>query len=698
MSELQNELGNIDAAQLGYEKVLLQSPLEKLSIKSLARIYLQKGRIEDAIALFERLVRADQLSPLADDPDPNNDEEMSGFLPEDDEYRETEEILADPSMGTKKQRMEYEEINMLSELYMELEQYAKAVETIHNGLCGLFDLAPDSISWKDAAQYNSTFPACPSELRGKIGICCLFLGETEAAEGHIAKLFVQGAEYYPEAYFEVGEAYLKLNRSEYALRVFNTIAASGGGSGLVKRKIALCYANLGDYQHALKTCESSNALWLTVVLRREPNDVEIQNQIVILLEKLGDDRRAAQMQRKFLLRREQETLSAQSLQGSVQSTPGEMSPKSQPLFKVKASSGTSKAVDKAARQRRIEEETKTAAENSQLYLHLCAISDRLDKKQGRIEYCHYGAKLVDALSAVEKHFTKPRRKKDELEGMGGNRGAMKRIGFGMMESGFELPIAGHLQDPKFDAEIQGLTLRQWFQVFADFSHAAAVEGRWTDATNSLNTAFAFIPFRADPRLSLEIQLLMVAVAFRAKEYETVSSIVRSFCLDGDYVVTGFRLLSLLLTGEPRAVAAYTWTSNQKFFYRQILKVQAAIDKDPTSISPLAIAHLLASNGHVLLFSKNYSAAISHYLKARKMIPKDPMANLCLAVSYLHRATNKNQSRPLHIIRVRGCTYSRQAFSFLLCYYELSGQSAEAEYNVARAFHFLSKRAVCSPKI
>jgi hypothetical protein len=39
-------------------------------------------------------------------------------------------------MGVKPQRMEYEEINMLAELHIDLGEYSQAMTVIHNGICG----------------------------------------------------------------------------------------------------------------------------------------------------------------------------------------------------------------------------------------------------------------------------------------------------------------------------------------------------------------------------------------------------------------------------------------------------------------------------------------------------------------------------------------------------------------------------------
>lgn len=138
------------------------------AIKSLARIYLQKNEVQSAIALFERLLDADLLDPLPPIEEEDDDE--------GDGYNEEGPRLLYP------QRMGYEELNMMAELYMETLQTQKALDLLHLGICKLQGCDPQVVSYLSPTSYDEHLTNVPIELRVKIGLCCLHLDNAQSAD------------------------------------------------------------------------------------------------------------------------------------------------------------------------------------------------------------------------------------------------------------------------------------------------------------------------------------------------------------------------------------------------------------------------------------------------------------------------------------------------------------------------------------
>lgn len=103
----------------------------------------------------------------------------------------------------------------------------------------------------------------------------------------------------------------------------------------------------------------------------------------------------------------------------------------------------------------------------------------------------------------------------------------------------------------------------------------------------------------------------------------------------------------------------------RFCLRQFLK-------NP-EILPLAVF-----NGHNALMSGSYKHALGEYMSVFKERPNDPLAALCIALTYLSLSCQKYVSSKYL------CLF--QMMAFLHTYLELRGNCQEAMYNIGRAFH------------
>jgi hypothetical protein len=123
-------------------------PEDEVAIHHLLRFYVERGRSHDAILLYERL--------------------MEETLPV--------EGPVDPPL------FRWEQANFLAELYMEIGDYERALLVIKRSARRL-QLRGTQIVWEtriDDVEYNEH--PLPIDLRVKLGVCRLALGDIAAAK------------------------------------------------------------------------------------------------------------------------------------------------------------------------------------------------------------------------------------------------------------------------------------------------------------------------------------------------------------------------------------------------------------------------------------------------------------------------------------------------------------------------------------
>jgi len=206
----------------------------------------------------------------------------------------------------------------------------------------------------------------------------------------------------------------------------------------------------------------------------------------------------------------------------------------------------------------------------------------------------------------------------------------------------------------------------------------------------------------------------------AERYEVTSEELRRFVLRRQYQNGPIRLLAASLAQDNVASLAYSGSNLQKFLLRQIKAVDKIAfgqqgdaepaaptseeeDDEHTSYKPTKLnGHLLAFYGQGLLASKSYQSSIcelkeilylqtytksplcaqDYLLRAYEVDPDNLVTCLSTGIAYLHRAMQRQTDNRQHQLA--------QALAFLDRYRKLRGDSIEVEYNLGRAFNFISK--------
>ncbi|XP_039817629.1 general transcription factor 3C polypeptide 3-like isoform X2 [Panicum virgatum] len=142
---------------------------------------------------------------------------------------------------------------------------------------------------------------------------------------------------------------------------------------------------------------------------------------------------------------------------------------------------------------------------------------------------------------------------------------------------------------------------------------------------------------------------------------------------------GFKYVRYVVQQHPYSLSA--WNSYYKVIsriedrfphhFKYILRTR---EEKPDCVPPIIIS------GHRFTAISQHQSAARDYLEAYKLDPENPLINLCVGSALISlalgfRLQNKNQ-----------CIV--QAFAFLYRYLRLCGDSQEALYNIARAYHHI----------
>ncbi|KAH3743287.1 general transcription factor 3C polypeptide 3 [Pelomyxa schiedti] len=161
----------------------------------------------------------------------------------------------------------------------------------------------------------------------------------------------------------------------------------------------------------------------------------------------------------------------------------------------------------------------------------------------------------------------------------------------------------------------------------------------------------------------EMRLLLVGIRYNLGDNKGALKSLRPVCLANPNNKSVWNLYTKIVAeGGPEG-----WKEVNRFIVRSAIL-------HPTSVPLMLLV------GHLCLSTAFYGLALAEYLTAYKFFSEEPIINLCIGVTLLHRVMNRcNPNRHYMCI---------QAFSFLYQYYRLKKGNQEACYNLGRAHHHL----------
>jgi tetratricopeptide (TPR) repeat protein len=229
-----------ELAEEALTELVKLNPLHVRAIKELSKVYLKRKQPDLGAQLFERVLQEDLDNPLV--LNQNN--------------KEDEEVLGQVSFGhtVHPQRMGYEELNILCELYFEMQEYQKALDTLHLGVNRLHGHINEL--------YDVTQFQFPIELHSKFAACYYALQQDTKAQIHMEKLLSARPEQgdlsvYSEQFYEISEVLMKQSRFQDVINVLNRLVdTEEADRPFLWIQLAECYAEIQDYQNSVAMYEN----------------------------------------------------------------------------------------------------------------------------------------------------------------------------------------------------------------------------------------------------------------------------------------------------------------------------------------------------------------------------------------------------------------------------------------------------------
>ncbi|KAG0181852.1 transcription factor TFIIIC subunit tfc4 [Apophysomyces sp. BC1034] len=281
-SYLFKKLERTDDAIDGFLTILEFLPHHFKVINELARLYRSKGQTKEAITLYENAMEFH-----ANNDQDYDDEDEDG---EDDEFSD---------------RLGYAEINMLSELYLMQNDYRRALECIKTGL-RLVQKRQDQSWWLDRVDDDDEYfeededrSEFPIELRVRMGVCRVYLGQVDVATKHFNYLLRYPATTYPDLHQDIAYAYMDKRHYDLALSVFQKlIDVSEEVEVDVLIRAADCYREVGELETAV--------IFYVNVLDGQPDNLDVMMSLAMVYEEQGKEEQALELV-DFVMKKNRET-------------------------------------------------------------------------------------------------------------------------------------------------------------------------------------------------------------------------------------------------------------------------------------------------------------------------------------------------------------------------------------------------------
>ncbi|KAL0077353.1 hypothetical protein J3Q64DRAFT_1769112 [Phycomyces blakesleeanus] len=273
---LHKQLKQYDESLDGFNQILVILPNHFKVINELAQIYRIKGETKQAIKLYEEAI--ENVT--------SNGNYYADY--DEDEDEDGEDGFSD--------RLGFAEINMLSELYLILNDYRRALDCIKTGIRHV-QHRQDEVWWIDRTKDDDEYFGgdeeestddrldLPIELRVRMGICRVYLGQPKIAGKHFEYLLKYPANTYPDLHQDIAYAYFDRRYYEQALNIFQRLIDS---SDQVEVDLLIhtadCYREVGELETAV--------VFYTSVLDEQPDNYEVVLSLAQVYEEQGKEAEA----------------------------------------------------------------------------------------------------------------------------------------------------------------------------------------------------------------------------------------------------------------------------------------------------------------------------------------------------------------------------------------------------------------------
>ncbi|CAM0139620.1 unnamed protein product [Umbelopsis sp. WA50703] len=583
-SFLLKEDGKIDAAIRGFNELLSMTPHHVKVIDELAKLYRSKENMDKAIELYEQAM--DYHFERDDMSDDDNDEN----------------------------KFRYTEINMLTELYIMVGEYEKALMCIKYGVMYL-QRRIDDIDWQtgldpadEDAEFDPNtddpeavdFASFPVELRARMAVCRIHLDYIDVAKKHTEYVARYPAKQYSDLYHEIAAAYMEKAKHDLALELLQKIIDEEEAVDVdVLIRSGDCYREVGELETAIE--------FYTAVLEEQDQNLDVMMALAQVYEEIGEEEKAFDLV-THVMRLNRETRRLQDLENN-NAMPA-MSPTHDvtgvgSIFDEIGISDQARMAqsrirhDRKARERQIEEEKTETTKRSFASLH--EFKKRMEASNGTDSqaaayYMEEARSLWEDFSHVKalypsdksKKFTGFRSKRlsgrhetdadieSELHKMVNRLAStIKRKDSAEDREALEL-----LQEEQKELEeryrriagessFRGISFGEWLQSFINYCFLLTNSGQASKAYELLNQLGDANVFYHDPQRRLGIKLTMIACALLADDHPTVYEVTRTISTIYQYQDDGYKLYTALLSNGSANIPWYSPAMTVKYLIRQV---------------------------------------------------------------------------------------------------------------------------------
>ncbi|XP_078614867.1 general transcription factor 3C polypeptide 3-like isoform X2 [Branchiostoma floridae x Branchiostoma japonicum] len=470
----------------------------------------------------------------------------------------------------------FEDVNMLTELYVTMKQYRHVLEAMSNYCSvqlswqgGVTDTmaALDRLGMPDTGKQETQVMQCtippetPIDLSIKLAVSLVHLRYLAAARPLVDMLLQESAEDMGDLYLDIAEAYVDVGEYDSARPILAMLVNTERYNlAAVWLRYAECLNALGKTEHAVQSYAK--------VVEMAPSHLGARLSLSALQQQLG---------------RPEEALQALS-EGAPAAIPT--------------------AVETAAQV------SSQPGPDVQLLHH----KSTLLYSQGRME------DFVDsALLMLSKYFEEAyqqqnlqlvvtkitsRRRKYQLRAMVKEQG-----GAGQGRSVVDL-----------SGKLSSISKLEWWDLFCKASRSLTTLGRTEEVEHLTMAALASPQFERDLAKQKELKYMILSACCLNKNYRMAYVFVRPMIMENTGVNQLWNVFSQITTSSEDA-------RHHRFCLRLMIK-------NPHNI---ALSFL---NGHNSLISGTYKHALGEYVRAYRLDPSNPMSLLLIGVTFFHMASQK----------------------------------------------------------
>ena len=593
--------------------------------------------------------------------------------------------------GSVKYRMGLDEINMLCELHIHILDYDKCIMALKKGVYRLNKIPVPSqgLLNKILDSDDEIAPLgdlkLPVELQTKLGVCRLIKGQRQLAETHLSQLFAlkEHIAVYCEFYVDVSNAYAELTEYSEALNILlmlTKVPELQSFSPMFVR-LGYCYRNMNKFQEAIDAYKKAIELI--------PDDSNLVRIVAEIYDEMGMEEMAIQYydQAHEIKAASNELSSIAKEEAELEATEAD---EPSLLKQTAVKKRTKKPTAAKQRQLLIEETAYEGLSEREIIVYFNTIKKRptvtSQTNDERLEFIRKSKKLMAIFKNTIANFTLKKlvNQSTAIDEMDDGTVLLESCVaeeakyepnevFGLKFQNSNYQLSSRHSD--LSNLFHGISFKDWLDVFVQYA-LLMVHNDNQEAFEECMALVMGVPVFKDKSVQAYLKMLMVVAFIHFEDYMQLSELFRWFysCMPSSN--DAFRLYLAIFAGGNAAASVFAMNTNQRFFNRAVKAVEALPSTSPEASHPV----LFTLVGHIFACARGYGHASQYYLRAYRLVPTDPLINLCLGIAYIQRAMQrKSKSRNQRII---------QGFVFVFQYQEIRGVCDETDYNVARAYQLV----------